>query len=141
MFTGIITHIGTVIARDDRGDVRLRIAAPHMAMDKVAMGASIACSGCCLTVVDKGGTGEDSWFAVDISAETRRRTASGLWETGAKLNLEPALKLGDELGGHLVTGHVDGLASVISIDREGNSLALVLAVDASLGRMIASKGP
>src|SRR3546814_8130398 len=84
------------------------------------MGASIACSGTCLTVVDKGGTAGDAWFAVDISAETVARTVPGRWETGAKLNLEPALKLGDELGGHIVTGHVDGVAEVVGVCPEGD---------------------
>src|SRR5688572_8562390 len=101
MFTGIITDVGQVLASEARGDLRLRIGCGYD-LETVALGASIACSGVCLTVVDKGA----DWFAVDVSAETRARTAPGLWEEGARLNLERALKIGDELGGHIVTGHV-----------------------------------
>jgi riboflavin synthase len=99
MFTGIITAIGRVEALEQRGDTRLRIACDYD-MATVDPGASIACSGVCLTVVDKG----EGWFAVDVSDETRSRTAAGLWQEGARLNLERALKVGDELGGHIVTG-------------------------------------
>src|SRR3954449_8355551 len=105
MFTGIITDIGRVVAAEERGDLRLRIACGYD-MAGVELGASIACSGVCLTVVDKGA----DWFAVDVSAETASRTAKALWREGAKLNLERSLRLGDELGGHIVTGHVDSIA-------------------------------
>lgn len=135
MFTGIITDIGTVRSVDQRGDLRLVIGCGYD-MAGVALGASIACSGACLTVVDKG----NDWFAVDISAESIARTAPGLWTEGARLNLERALRLGDELGGHLVTGHVDGLAEVIGLCPEGDSTRVGLAVDKALGPMLAAKG-
>src|SRR5882672_9902420 len=101
MFTGIVTDVGTVRSADQRGDLRLQIATGYDT-STIDLGASIACSGVCLTVVDKG----DSWFAVDVSAETRSRTAADMWLEGARLNLERSLRLGDELGGHIVTGHV-----------------------------------
>ena len=109
MFTGIITDIGTVRSAEQRGDLRLVIATAYD-LATIDLGASIACSGTCLTVVDKGA----DWFAVDVSAETVSRTAAGLWHEGARLNLERALRLGDELGGHLVTGHVDGIGTVLA---------------------------
>ena len=108
MFTGIITDIGTVRSAEQRGDLRLAIATGYD-LATIDLGASIACSGVCLTVVDKG----DDWFAVDVSAETVSRTAADLWREGARLNLERALRIGDELGGHFVTGHVDGVAEVV----------------------------
>jgi riboflavin synthase len=135
MFTGIITDVGTVRTAEQRGDLRLVIGCGYD-MASVDLGASIACSGACLTVVDKG----EGWFAVDLSAETVARTAPGLWEEGARLNLERALRLGDELGGHLVTGHVDGLAEVIGLCPEGDSVRVGLAVPADLGPMLAPKG-
>ncbi len=127
MFTGIITDIGRIEAVEQRGDLRLRVGCGYD-MAGVDLGASISCSGVCLTVVDKG----EGWFAVDLSAETVARTAPGLWEEGARLNLERALRLGDELGGHLVTGHVDGLAEVIGLCPEGDSVRVGLAVPADL---------
>ena len=135
MFTGIITDVGTVRSAEQRGDLRLVIACGYD-MAGVDLGASIACSGACLTVVDKG----EGWFAVDLSAETVSKTAPGLWTKGARLNLERALRLGDELGGHLVTGHIDGLAEVIGLCPEGDSLRVGLAVPAALGPMLAAKG-
>ncbi|GAA3998543.1 riboflavin synthase [Sphingomonas humi] len=135
MFTGIITDVGTVRSAEQRGDLRLVIDCRYDT-GSVDLGASIACSGACLTVVDKG----EGWFAVDLSAETVSKTAPGLWHHGARLNLERALRLGDELGGHLVTGHVDGLAEVIGLCPEGDSLRVGLAVDAALGPMLATKG-
>ena len=109
MFTGIVTAIGAIREVRQTGDLRAVIACPFDP-DGIAIGASIACSGTCLTVVEKGGVAGESWFAVDISAESVARTAPGRWHEGTRLNLEPALKLGDELGGHIVTGHVDGVA-------------------------------
>ncbi len=100
------------------------------------MGASIACSGVCLTVVDKGG----DWFAVDVSAETVSRTAGDMWREGARLNLERPLRMGDELGGHIVTGHVDGVGEVVGVDREGDSTRIGIRVDRSLAPAIAQKG-
>ena len=135
MFTGIITDIGRVAAAEQRGDLRLRIACGYD-MASVALGASIACSGVCLTVVDKG----DAWFAVDVSAETLARTAPGLWQEGARLNLERSLKVGDELGGHIVTGHVDGLGEVVEAEAAGDSVRLAIAAPADLLPYIAPKG-
>ncbi|URD60166.1 riboflavin synthase [Sphingomonas sp. KRR8] len=135
MFTGIVTDIGTVRSAEERGDLRLVIGCGYD-MTGVALGASIACSGCCLTVVDKG----EDWFAVDVSAETRSKTAAGLWQEGARLNLERALRMGDELGGHLVTGHVDGLGEVLGVCAEGDSLRVGIRVPRQLGPMLAPKG-
>ena len=135
MFTGIVTSIGTVRESHQRGDLRLLIGCDY-AMESVDLGASIACSGCCLTVVDKGA----DWFAVDLSAETLARTAPGRWETGARLNLERALKVGDELGGHIVTGHVDGLGTIIGLCEEGGSHRVGISVPAALAPYIAPKG-
>ncbi len=135
MFTGIITDIGTVRSAEQRGDLRLTIGCGYD-LAGVDLGASIACSGTCLTVVDKG----PDWFAVDVSTETLSRTAAGQWQAGTRLNLERALRLGDELGGHLVTGHVDGVATVIGTRPEGHSVRIGLSVPADLGPYIATKG-
>lgn len=135
MFTGIITDIGRIDSVEQRGDLRLRIACGYD-MDSVDMGASIACSGVCLTVVEKG----PDWFAVDVSAESLSRTAAGMWEPGARLNLERALRVGDELGGHIVTGHVDGIGALVSATPEGDSTRIVIAAPAALAPSLAPKG-
>lgn len=135
MFTGIVTDIGTIISAQQHGDLRLVIACGY-AMDSVAIGASIACSGCCLTVVDKGA----DRFAVDLSAETVAKTASSLWTAGRRLNLERALKVGDELGGHIVTGHVDGVGTVLSVEETGGSHRVDVRIDAALAPYVATKG-
>lgn len=135
MFTGIVTDIGTIRSVDRRGDLRLVIGCNYD-MAGVAIGASIACSGCCLTVVEKGA----DWFAVDASAETLSKTAPAMWEPGRRLNLERALKVGDELGGHIVTGHVDGVGRVESIASEGDSHRVAIRIDHSLAPFIAPKG-
>src|SRR3954453_19655374 len=135
MFTGIVTDVGMVRSAEQRGDLRLVVGTSYD-LDTVDLGASIACSGVCLTVVDKGG----DWFAVDVSGETISKTAADHWREGAKLNLERALRLGDELGGHIVTGHVDGLAEVVSSHPEGDSVRLSLRTHADLTPMIAPKG-
>lgn len=135
MFTGIITDIGTVRSAEQRGDLRLTIGCGYD-LAGVDLGASISCSGTCLTVVDKG----PDWFAVDVSTETLSRTAAGQWQAGTRLNLERALRLGDELGGHLVTGHVDGVAQVVGTCREGDSRKIGLSAPAELGPYIAVKG-
>jgi riboflavin synthase len=135
MFTGIVTDIGTVRSVEERGDLRLVIDC-RFDMATVDLGASIACSGCCLTVVDKG----EGWFAVDVSGETRSKTAPGLWQQGARLNLERALRMGDELGGHMVTGHVDGLGEVIGTCPEGDSVRVGIRVARELGPILAPKG-
>ncbi|MBB5987732.1 riboflavin synthase [Sphingobium lignivorans] len=135
MFTGIITDIGTIRSAEQRGDLRLVIGCDYD-MSGVAIGASIACSGVCLTVVDKG----PDWFAVDLSGETVSRTAPGAWAEGHRLNLERALKVGDELGGHIVTGHVDGIGEVTAITPEGDSHRVTIGVPAELAPYIAAKG-
>ncbi len=135
MFTGIITDIGTVRAAEQRGDLRLTIGTTYDTAT-IDLGASIACSGVCLTVVDKG----PDWFAVDVSQESVSRTAGEHWREGARLNLERALRMGDELGGHLVTGHVDGIATVLGLCPEGASTRIGFFVSRDLGQYIASKG-
>ncbi len=135
MFTGIITDIGIIRRVEQRGDLRLTIACGYD-MATVDLGASIACSGPCLTVVDKG----EDWFAVDVSAETVSRTAPGLWAEGARLNLERPLRVGDELGGHIVTGHVDGMGEIVEIAPEGGSTRVAIRAPAEIGPYIAPKG-
>ena len=135
MFTGIITDIGTVRSAEARGDLRLTIACGYD-MASVDLGASIACSGVCLTVVDKGG----DWFAVDVSAETQARTPADRWNEGTRLNLERPLRVGDELGGHIVTGHVDGMGEVIEASPEGGSIRLAIRAPAEIGPYVAAKG-
>ncbi|MFL6858189.1 MAG: riboflavin synthase [Allosphingosinicella sp.] len=135
MFTGIITDVGRIAAVEQRGDLRLRIACGYD-MASVDLGASIACSGVCLTVVDKGPDG----FAVDVSAETVGRTPPGMWSEGRRLNLERSLRLGDELGGHIVTGHVDGVGDIVAVEPVGDSRRLVVAAPDALAPYIAAKG-
>ena len=135
MFTGIITDIGTIRNATQRGDLRLVIDCDYD-METVAIGASIACSGACLTVVAK----DAHSFAVDLSAETVARTAPGLWVEGGRLNLERALKVGDELGGHIVTGHVDGIGTVLGICPEGDSHRVGIEVPREIAPYIAAKG-
>ena len=135
MFTGIVTDVGTVRSAEQRGDLRLRIATAYD-LDTVDLGASISCSGVCLTVVDKG----DDWFEVDVSGETVSKTAGDHWREGAKLNLERALRLGDELGGHIVTGHVDAVAQIVGTCPEGDSTRIGISVPKELAPMIAAKG-
>lgn len=139
MFTGIITAIGTIESVEQRGDLHVRIACPFDPA-QIAIGGSIACSGVCLTVVERGGTEGDAWFALDVSAETVSRTAPGMWHAGRALNLEPSLRVGDELGGHIVSGHVDAVGSVVSSAPEGDSTRLVISAPRELARFIASKG-
>ena len=135
MFTGIITDKGRITAVEARGDLRVTIATAYDT-GTVDLGASIACSGVCLTVVDKG----EGWFAVDVSGETQSRTAPGMWTEGRALNLERALKVGDELGGHIVTGHVDGLGEVAAAEPVGDSLRLGIVAPAALAPYVAAKG-
>lgn len=135
MFTGIITDIGTIRSAEQRGDLRLVIECGYD-MGGVAIGASIACSGVCLTVVDKA----DCWFAVDVSGESISRAASAMWQAGTRLNLERALKVGDELGGHIVTGHVDGVGQIVASEHVGDSWKVVVAAPATLAPYIAAKG-
>jgi len=143
MFTGLITDIGTIRSREDRGDARLIIGTAYD-VSGIDLGASIACSGACLTVVDKGvddgGKGPGGWFAVDASAETLACTAPGMWDAGRRLNLERALKVGDELGGHIVTGHVDAVGRIVSVEPVGDSVKVTVEAPASLAPHIAPKG-
>ncbi len=135
MFTGIITDIGTITAVEQRGDLRVTIATGNPT-GAIAIGASVACSGVCLTVVARAGND----FSVDVSGETQARTPAGMWTPGRRLNLERALKVGDELGGHIVTGHVDAVGTVVSVVAEGDSQRIVISVPPSLAPFIAAKG-
>ncbi|MEE3069772.1 MAG: riboflavin synthase [Pseudomonadota bacterium] len=135
MFTGIITDIGKIIELEQRGDLRARIETVYD-MDTVDLGASIACDGCCLTVIHKG----QNFFDVEISAESISKTNIGAWVQGKRLNLERALKVGDELGGHIVSGHVDGVAEVIGVRDEGDSTRVTLRAPEGLAKFIAPKG-
>lgn len=139
MFTGIVTAVGTIREARKTGDLRAVIACPYDPAG-IAIGASIACSGVCLTVIDKGGEAGNAWFVVQISAESVARTVPGRWAEGSRLNLETALKLGDELGGHIVTGHVDGIGSVVSVAPEGDSRRFVIAAPHELAPYLAPKG-
>ena len=133
MFTGIITDIGTVRSADQRGDLRIVVDCGYD-MTSVGLGASIACSGACLTVVDKGA----DWFAVDVSGETQSRTHAATWLEGSALNLERSLRVGDEMGGHIVTGHIDGVGEVLSVTPEGGSLRVEIAAPDALAPYIAA---
>jgi riboflavin synthase len=135
MFTGIISDVGRIVAAEQRGDLRLKLACGYDTAT-VDLGASIACSGVCLTVVDKG----EGWFAVDVSAETVGRTAPGLWAEGSRLNLERSLRLGEELGGHIVTGHVDAIGRVAAAEPVGDSQRVQIEAPEGLSRYIAAKG-
>ncbi len=139
MFTGIVTAIGTILSAEQRGDLRARIAAP-LDPARIDIGASIACSGVCLTVVDRGGTAGDAWFDVDVSGETVSRTVAGMWEAGRRLNLEPSLRMGDELGGHIVTGHVDSIGEVVKVAQAGGSWQIAVRARAEMAPFIAEKG-
>ncbi|OYY71900.1 riboflavin synthase [Sphingomonas sp. 28-63-12] len=139
MFTGIITDIGTIRAIERRDDTRVEIATSYD-LAGLDFGASIACSGVCLTVVDKAAPGEPGWFAADVSDETVRRTAPGQWLAGRRLNLERAMKLGDELGGHIVTGHVDGIGMIDSIAVIGGSHHLSVIAPPEIAPFVATKG-
>ncbi|MCV3272621.1 riboflavin synthase [Roseobacter sinensis] len=135
MFTGIVTDIGEVLALTQEGDLRARIRTGYDTQG-IDMGASIASDGVCLTVVDLG----PDWYEVQVSAETVDKTNLGAWAVGKRVNLERALRVGDELGGHIVSGHVDGVAEVISVTDEGDSTRVLLRAPADLARFIAPKG-
>ena len=138
MFTGIVTDMGEVLALEQRGDLRARIGTTYDTT-RIDIGASIACEGVCLTVVALG-TSPRNWFDVEISAETVSKTNIGGWTLGQRINLERALKVGDELGGHIVSGHVDGVAEVVSCTPEGDSLRVTFRAPEPLAKFIASKG-
>ena len=144
MFTGIVTDIGEIIELEQRGDLRARIKTAYPTAD-IALGASIACDGVCLTVIELG----DDWFEVEISAETISKTIIGYpgqnrksvaWHIGRSVNLERALRVGDELGGHIVSGHVDGVAQIVQLEVVGDSTEVLLEVPKELAKYIAVKG-
>ena len=135
MFTGIITDIGTIVESATVGDRRVVVRCDYD-MAGVAIGASIACSGACMTVVEK----DADWFSVDVSGESVARTAAGMWDVGRRLNLERALKIGDELGGHIVTGHVDGVAEVVGVCPDAGSHRVGIRVSKAIAPFIAAKG-
>lgn len=135
MFTGIITDIGEITEITERGDTRMVIKT-SFDTSTIEFGASIACSGVCLTVVGKG----DDWFSVDVSGETLSCTSLGDWKVGTNVNLERALKVGDELGGHIVTGHVDAVGVIKSIEPEGDSIKIIFSLPKSLSAYVAAKG-
>jgi len=141
MFTGITTDIGEVLDVQARGEGlrRLKIACRY-ARASIALGSSIACSGVCLTVVDTGEDGGRTWFAADTAAETLKVTTAGRWQRGTRLNLERSLKVGDELGGHMVSGHVDGIAEVIAHEALPDMVRLMLRGPKPLMRFVAPKG-
>ena len=139
MFTGIVTAIGTIESVETRRDTRVTVACPF---DPAAIdiGASIACSGVCLTVVELAGEAGDARIGFDVSEETVKRTVPGMWSEGRRLNLEPALRLGDELGGHLVTGHVDTVGKVVLVRDVGGSTKLAIRIARDFAAFVAEKG-
>lgn len=140
MFTGIVTDIGEVVGVEKRGDTRFTIATAY-ASESIALGGSIACSGCCLTAIEMGRLQDGrSTLLVEASAETLSKTTLKSWKTGTRVNLERALKMGDELGGHIVSGHVDGVGEVISITPEGDSKRFRFKALDEIARFIAQKG-
>src|SRR5882672_1049352 len=138
MFTGIVTDIGKVRHVEKRGDTHIVIAT-HYDVSAVDMGASIACSGVCMTVVDKG-SAKDRWFAVTASGETLSKTTVGAWKVGDPVNLERPVRVGDEFGGHIVTGHIDGTAELVRSQPEGESTRMIFQLPSSLARFVAPKG-
>jgi len=138
MFTGIVTDVGEVLQIEQRGDLRVRIGTGYD-VSRIDIGASIACEGVCLTVVALG-TAPRGWFEVQVSAESVSKTTLGTWGPGTPVNLERALKVGDELGGHIVSGHIDGLAEVVGLHEEGDSLRVTFRAPHHLAGFIASKG-
>ena len=139
MFTGIIREVGTVLARREAGDLHLRIGSSRP-RGEIATGASIACNGICLTVIGSGSEEGRTWFEVSLSAETLAHTTASEWQPGTAVNLEPALRLGDELGGHIVSGHVDAVGEVVAVRPEGDSHRLTVRAPEGLARFIAPKG-
>ncbi len=135
MFTGIVTDIGKVSALEKKGDTRIEITT-KIDTASINIGASICCSGACMTVIER----QDNWFAIEASSETLSRTILGSWELNTPVNIERALKVGDEMGGHIVSGHVDGIAKVIDIYKEGDSMRVKFTTNDMLIRFIAPKG-
>ncbi len=140
MFTGLVTDVGRVLSIEDRGELkRIRIATSYDPRT-IALGASIACCGPCLTAVAAGREGEQAWFEVDAAAETLARTSVGGWRVGTRINLERSLKIGDELGGHIVTGHVDGVAHLVEREDFDGMARFDIRAPQDLARFIAEKG-
>jgi riboflavin synthase len=141
MFTGIISDVGEVLDIEEKAEGLRRVSIGcSYDPDTIDVGASVACSGTCLTVIERGRTGNRSWFAVDAAAETLRMTTAAGWERGSLLNLERSLRLGDELGGHLVSGHVDGIAKLVARDDSVDTSVLSVRAPPGLARLIAPKG-
>jgi riboflavin synthase len=139
MFTGLITDVGTIRGLERRGDLRVRIGTGYDPAS-IEIGASICCDGCCLTAVDRGRDADGAWFDVDASAETLEKTRLGDWREGTRVNLERSLRLGDEMGGHIVSGHVDGVARIARVAPQGDSLRLLFEAPEALARYVAPKG-
>ena len=137
MFTGIVTDVGEILEIRQAGDLLVRIGTSYD-VKRIDIGASIACDGVCLTVVDLGS--DPAWFAVQASAETLAKSNLGRWQVGTAVNLERALKVGDEIGGHIVSGHVDGVAELIDMQDEGDSTRMMFDAPAELAKFIAPKG-
>ncbi len=141
MFSGIVTGVGEILEVDEKSDgLRRLVVACDYDPDSIALGASIACSGICLTVVERGMRANQPFLAVDAAAETLRLTTAGQWRRGTRINLERSLRLGDEMGGHLVSGHIDGIAELVTRDDALDSAAFTLRVPTALSRFIAVKG-
>ncbi|MGE3245609.1 MAG: riboflavin synthase [Beijerinckiaceae bacterium] len=140
MFTGLVSDVGEIAAREERGQlIRFRIACAYEAAS-IAVGASIACSGPCLTAVEIGTDAGRTWFDVDVAAETLARTTAGRWRTGTRINLERSLKIGDELGGHIVTGHVDGIAEIVAREAFDGMVRFDFRAPQTIKQFIAEKG-
>lgn len=139
MFTGIVTDVGRVRSIERRGDTRIEIVTAYP-MEEVAIGASICCGGACMTVIEKGAEDGGGWFAFDASDESLSRTSLGSWAVGTEVNLERSLRMGDEMGGHVVTGHVDGLAVLESIEPVGDSHRIQILAPEGLEGLVAEKG-
>jgi riboflavin synthase len=140
MFTGLVSDVGEVVAIDAGAKLnRLRIACSYP-VDTIALGASIACGGPCLTVVASGANNDRSWFEVDVAAETLARTTARQWKPGIRLNLERSLRIGDELGGHIVTGHIDAVAKILAVEDFNGMRQIEIEVPHELARFIAEKG-
>ncbi|MEQ8817953.1 MAG: riboflavin synthase [Thalassobaculum sp.] len=139
MFTGIVTDVGRVRSIERRGDTRIEIATAYD-MGGVAIGASICCGGACMTVIEKAGDGSGGWFAFEVSDESLSRTSIGTWTAGTEVNLERSLRMGDEMGGHVVTGHVDGLAVLENVEPVGDSHRIRVLAPDGLEGLVAEKG-
>ncbi len=139
MFTGIVTSLGKIESIKGSHDLTMKISCDYQA-DGITLGASIACSGCCLTVTDIGAHERGAWFTADVSAETLSKTVLGTWTEGLIINLERSLKVGDELGGHIVTGHVDGVGKIVKLADDGDSLRVTIKAPDTLAPYIAAKG-